>query len=125
MKTVLLASLAMCLFWVAEQVGAEPLLSCVLAGVVTTNRSGEVCRPCTPHPVAGTLICWTYAPAGCVALAGCRAGCGSGSGCGPDHDCGCACSFRLAHHGWNRLVKGEAWGEKQHALYCKPGPSAQ
>ena len=41
-KTVVLATLSMCIFWLAEQMGAEPLLSCVLTGIVVTNRTGEV-----------------------------------------------------------------------------------
>lgn len=38
---MLLATIAMCVFWAAERIRAEPLLSCVLAGLVITNRRGE------------------------------------------------------------------------------------
>lgn len=40
-----MATLAMCIFWLAEQLGGEPLLACVLAGIVLTNRKGEVKSP--------------------------------------------------------------------------------
>ncbi|KAK9793176.1 hypothetical protein WJX73_005312 [Symbiochloris irregularis] len=40
-KTVALAALAMSIFYLAEQLGAEPLLTCVLAGIVVSNRKGD------------------------------------------------------------------------------------
>ena len=37
-RTAALAVLAMSIFWIATQVHAEPLLACVLAGIITINR---------------------------------------------------------------------------------------
>ncbi|BDA45644.1 hypothetical protein COCOBI_07-4310 [Coccomyxa sp. Obi] len=41
MRTAAIALLAMSIFWTALQLHAEPLLACVLAGIITTNRKGE------------------------------------------------------------------------------------
>ena len=37
-RTLLLAGQCVLIFFAAEAVGAEPLLSCVLAGIIITNR---------------------------------------------------------------------------------------
>ena len=37
-RTAALAVLAMSIFWTAIQLHAEPLLACVLAGIITINR---------------------------------------------------------------------------------------
>ena len=37
-RTAALAVLAMSIFWTATQLHAEPLLACVLAGIITINR---------------------------------------------------------------------------------------
>ena len=37
-RTAAIALLAMGIFWSALQLHAEPLLACVLAGIITTNR---------------------------------------------------------------------------------------
>ena len=37
-RTAALAVLAMSIFWTASQIHAEPLLACVLAGIITINR---------------------------------------------------------------------------------------
>jgi hypothetical protein len=37
-RTAVVALLAVSVFWTAAQARAEPLLACVLAGVIVTNR---------------------------------------------------------------------------------------
>ena len=38
LKTLIVAALAICIFWLADGMAAEPLLACVMAGIVTANR---------------------------------------------------------------------------------------
>jgi hypothetical protein len=37
-RTATVALLAISIFWTALRLHAEPLLACVLAGIITTNR---------------------------------------------------------------------------------------
>ena len=53
-RTGVVALLAMSVFWTAAQFRAEPLLACVLAGVIVTNRKyalpanpAALLHPCT------------------------------------------------------------------------------
>ena len=46
-KTVLMALLAVSIFHAAEAIGAEPLLSCVIAGIIITNRRHVVSETCS------------------------------------------------------------------------------
>ena len=38
LQTGMVAGVAVTTFWLAERLGAEPLLSCVIAGIITANR---------------------------------------------------------------------------------------
>ena len=57
-RTAALAVLAMSIFWTATQLRAEPLLACVLAGIITINRQ------CGPSSLR--LVCLQSALAPCV-----------------------------------------------------------
>ncbi|KAK9842202.1 hypothetical protein WJX81_000261 [Elliptochloris bilobata] len=54
-RTAAVVGMAVAVFWAAESFAAEPLLACVLAGVVATNRKGEALAGSVHEELAGAL----------------------------------------------------------------------
>ena len=53
-RTSVLAILAVSIFWSAEYLRAEPLLACVLSGIITINRK---CAFTLKHPSCHSKHC--------------------------------------------------------------------